>query len=172
MLCTVEYAKSRVSTDKSDDVIKDMLDSIECTIRRCTHNDFIDLRFTYSSASVDGKLDSHSLFTVGDTIEILHSLNDGVYVITEHDSENNTFTLDKVLYTQNSNVIYKVVYPKDIVTCALEMLKYDIKDDKREVKSETLSRKSVTYATTDTFICGYPERMLSKVIRKYGKARF
>ena len=53
--------------------------------------------------------------------------------------------LDKEVFTVDSNMVTKVVYPEDIQVGIINLLKYEVDmRDKVGIKSESLSRHSVT----------------------------
>lgn len=73
-------------------------------------------------------------------------------------------------------------YPSDVKHGVLELLRYDLRDgneigissrSKMGVASESLSRRSVTYQSTndDNFAMGYPKKMLG-FLKPYICARF
>lgn len=75
---------------------------------------------------------------------------------------------------KSTNLITKVEYPADVRAGVLELLKWDIKNrPKTGVKSETLSRYSVTYFDQDANnqVMGYPVALLG-FLKPYIKARF
>ena len=109
---------------------------------------------------------------MGDTVQISQSMvNDGLYKITELGDD--FIRVDQELY-KSTNLITKVEYPADVRAGVLELLKWDIKNrQKTGVKSETLSRYSVTYFDQDANnqVMGYPVTLLG-FLKPYIKARF
>jgi hypothetical protein len=101
-------------------------------------------------------------FRVGDTVQISDSLfNDGLYVIDAvYDSE---IALDKDLMEEAGKMLVtKVQYPDDVVECCINLLEWSIKHSgKVGIKSETLSRHSVTYEDSATLFNGYPVGILN-----------
>lgn len=98
-------------------------------------------------------------------------VNDGLYKITELGDD--FIRVDQELY-KSTNLITKVEYPADVRAGVLELLKWDIKNrPKTGVKSETLSRYSVTYFDQDANnqVMGYPVALLG-FLKPYIKARF
>lgn len=150
------------------------LEGLERLIRAYTNNNF-QLRAVRFWAVSGGNqlLGSSPYLTVGDRVEITDSLvNDGLYTVTAIDSE--TTTLDKPLYTQPKNLVTKVEYPADVQSGVLNLLKWEIENrDKVGIKSETLSRHSVTYYDQDASntVMGYPVSLLG-FLKPYRKARF
>ena len=68
----------------------------------------------------------------------------------------------------------KVVYPEDIKVGIINLLKYEVEmRDKVGIKSETISRHSVTYFDSDANnqVMGYPVSLLG-FLKPYMKARF
>ena len=96
---------------------------------------------------------------------------DGLYTVTEIGDD--FVRVDKELY-KSVNLVTKVEYPADIKNGVLNLIKWDIKNrDKTGIKSETLSRYSVTYfdQDSDNQVMGYPVSLLG-FLRPYMKARF
>ena len=110
---------------------------------------------------------------VNDTVQISQSMvNDGLYTITEIGDD--FIRVNQELYKKSTNLITKVEYPADVRAGVLELLKWDIKNrPKTGVKSETLSRYSVTYFDQDANdqVMGYPVALLG-FLKPYIKARF
>lgn len=150
------------------------LEGLERLIRAYTNNNFQlrAVRF-WAVSSGNQLLGSSPYLAVGDRVEITDSLvNDGLYTVTAMDSE--TTTLDKPLYTQPRNLVTKVVYPADVQSGVLNLLKWELENrDKVGIKSETLSRHSVTYYDQDASntVMGYPVSLLG-FLKPYRKARF
>lgn len=95
----------------------------------------------------------------------------GLYTITEIGED--FIRVNQELY-KSTNLITKVEYPADVRAGVLELLKWDIKNrPKTGVKSETLSRYSVTYFDQDANnqVMGYPVALLG-FLKPYIKARF
>ncbi len=158
---------------KEDD-LKRKLEGLERLIRAYTNNNFQlrAIRF-WAVSSGNQLLGGSPYLTVGDRVEITDSLvNDGLYTVTAIDSE--TATLDKPLYTQPKNLVTKVVYPADVQAGVENLLLWEIENrDKVGIKSETLSRHSVTYYDQDASntVMGYPISLLG-FLKPYRKARF
>lgn len=158
------------------DEIKRKLDALEVLIRKYTNNNFQnrDIRFAASSSGrvLNG---CHPFIEIGDTLQISESkVNDGLYVIEDIDTENETVTVDKDLYMVAHNLVTKIVYPVDVLSGALRLLQWEIENAGRVgVKSETLSRHSITYFDMDknNQVMGYPVSLLG-FLEMYKKARF
>ncbi|MEG1822910.1 MAG: hypothetical protein RR233_08375 [Clostridiales bacterium] len=72
---------------------------------------------------------------------------------------------------QRTNNQFPYGFPVEIVDGAIRLILYDVKmQDKVGIKSESLSRHSVTYDTGE-FVAGYPVNMLD-FMKPYMKARF
>jgi len=74
----------------------------------------------------------------------------------------------------NYNLITKVEYPVDIVQGVINLMKWEVENrEKVGIKSETLSRHSVTYFDQDAnnTVMGYPVALLG-FLQPYMKARF
>ena len=89
MLMTVEELKQYITTNKSDMVLKAMLQALELTIRRYTNNNFQNRGFRVVADIRSGVFMSESLipFEVGDTIMVSESVlqSDCLAVVTEVD---------------------------------------------------------------------------------------
>lgn len=98
----------------------------------------------------------------GDTVEISGSPNKGLYTIMS--TAEGHIKLDKALYDAPDNTVTKVVYPEDVQEGVLNMLQWDFTmRSKIGIKTETLSRHSVTYYDMDAqnSLDGYPKSLLS-----------
>lgn len=172
MICNIQYAKSVVDFgDMTDLQITDMLSSVESIIRRYTNNNFQNRNVRFVASSVSNTLNGVSPFlSVGDTIQISNSaVNDGIYSIKSVDD--GSMVVDGHLYTLPYNLVTKIEYPADVVACALTMVKWQLSmSDKIGIKSETISRHSVTYEDSASFVLGYPKAILT-ALDKHKKAR-
>lgn len=150
------------------------LEGLERLIRAYTNNNFQLRAVRFWAVSEGNTLHGNSPYlAVGDRVEITDSLvNDGLYTITATDGE--TTTLDKTLYIQPRNLVTKVVYPADVQAGVENLLLWEVENrDKVGIKSETLSRHSVTYYDQDASntVMGYPVSLLG-FLKPYRKARF
>lgn len=155
-------------------VVQRKLDALEVLIRNYTNNNFQNRNIRFLASSVGNKINGVSPFLrVGDTIQISESLvNNGLYVIKEIDDV--SITIDKEIFCVPSNLVTKVEYPMDVQDGVLELMKWGQKNkDKTGIKSETLSRHSVTYYDQDenNQAMGYPVSLLG-FLDSYMKARF
>ena len=153
--------------------IENKLAALEVAIRKYTNNNFqnVNIRFT---ASVENGLinGSHNFIQKGDTIQISKSkVNDGVYTVTN--IRDGKIEVGKDLFDAPFNLITKIEYPADIQSGVINLLKWDIQNrEKVGIKSETISRHSVTYYDLDmNHELGYPKSLIS-FLKPYMKARF
>ena len=173
MIMTVEELKQRITTDKPDAVLEDMLAGIENAIRNYTNNNFQHPGFRTVGTIEDGKLYlDAAVFKAGDTIQISESYyNSGVYVVSE--VEGDVISLPDAV-DETDVLVTKVVYPPDVKIGAANMLRWDLENrPKVGVQSETLSRHSVTYYNMDggNTVMGYPKTLFG-FLKPYMKARF
>ncbi len=150
-----------------------MAEAVEQLVRAYTNN-----RFQYRPGRFCAESDGDTLYGVspyiqaGDTVEISEGPNKGLYVVTEVGED--YIRVDGALFTENRNLVTRVVYPKDVKLGVLNLLKWEIENrDKVGVKSESLSRYSVTYYDQDAgnTVMGYPVSLLG-FLKPYRKARF
>ena len=159
---------------QTESVIAEKLDAVELLIRAYTNNNFQNRYVRFTAASLGNRLFGTSDFLkVGDTVQISQSkVNDGLYAITEIGDD--FIRVDKDLYRYSDNLVTKVEYPADIRSGVIDLLKWEVKNrQKVGVKSETLSRYSVSYFDQDANnqAMGYPVALLG-FLKPYIKARF
>jgi hypothetical protein len=173
MIITVEDLKKQVDTGSAgDELITARLESIEAIIRAFTNNPFQVRGIRYAGPSEDMSVyGSPRFFAVGDTVQISASgVNDGLYVVTA--VYDDRLELDKSLFPVESNLVTKVKYPADVVQCAVDLYKWKQNmGEKVGIKSETLSRHSVTYEDSATLYMGYPVGILNGLAPMHRKAR-
>lgn len=172
MIITVDDLKKRVSCGTAtDDLITAKLEAIEAVIRAYTNNNFQmrSVRFAGRSEGFN-VYGSPRFFAVGDTVQISGSgVNDGLYLVDQVADDH--LELDTELMTVPCNLVTKIKYPADVVECAVDLFKWKMTmGDKVGVKSETLSRHSVTYEDSATLYMGYPVGILNG-LNLYRKAR-
>ena len=142
------------------------MDRIEQTIRRYTNNNFQETAYRVTADIVGGLFvaDVSAPFAIGDTVQISESgLNSGLFVIASCDDTNFTVEEENIM-EEDAVLVTKVKYDEDVIDCALNLLEWDIKHrDKIGVKSETLSRHSVTYEDSASMFGGYPKGILCAV---------
>lgn len=164
MIISVEDAKKLIQFGEwNDEKIARKLLAIEQTIRTYTNNNFQNRNIRGEFVTDGVRLSGGVIgFRVGDTVQISDSLfNDGLYVIDAvYDAE---IALDKDLTEETGKMLVtKVQYPEDVVECCLSLLEWSIKhSSKVGIKSETLSRHSVTYEDSATLFNGYPVGILN-----------
>ena len=150
------------------------LDALEVLIRKYTNNNFQNRHIRFSASSLGNRnLGCHPFNRVGDTIQISESeVNDGLYVITEIGDD--FIRLDKDLFAVDHNLVTKIEYPVDVQQGIIKMLQWEIESMNRVgIKSETLSRHSVTYFDQDknNQVMGFPVSLLG-FLEVYKKPRF
>lgn len=176
MILSVKEAKDflpELST-VSDDLLKQKLDAMEVMVRKYTNNNFQNRNIRFLADSVGTILNGSSPFLVeGDTIQVSDSrVNDGLYVLTSVSDD--SVVVDRPLFTVGHNLVTKVEYPADVKLGIINLLKWDVGNrDKVGIKSETISRHSVTYFDLDSSnqVMGYPVSLLG-FLESYKKARF
>lgn len=173
MIISVNDAKKFVDIKGwSDEKVERKLKAIEQTIRKYTNNEFKEFECRTAAAIVGSRFvcDAVVPFKVGDTVQVSQSkFNNGLYVIT---SANDSYiTVAEDVTDEEWMLVTLVHYPEDVVDCALNLLEWDIKNrQKVGIKSETLSRHSVTYEDSASMFNGYPKGILNSVTL-YKKAR-
>lgn len=173
MIISVDELKAVVDCGNlSDTAILARLESIESVIRRYTNNNF-QVRGVRTTGESDG-FHVHcepGLLAIGDTVEIsqTYGINDGLYTVVMVDKDG--IMLDDVLLPCVHNLVTKVKYPSDVVQCAIDLFRWNLNHgNKVGIKSETLSRHSVTYEDSSTLFMGYPTGILNG-LRLYRKVR-
>ena len=155
-------------------LLQKKLDALEILIRKYTNNNFQNRNVRFYADSEGKVLNGVSPFLkVGDTIQVSESgVNDGLYVITAVSAD--SITVDKEMFTVVWNMVTKVEYPIDIQMGIINLMKWEVTNrNKVGIKSETLSRHSVTYYDQDANnqVMGYPVTLLG-FLEPYKKARF
>lgn len=176
MIISVEKAKALIGDFNgwTDEKIEMKLKAIEQTIRAYTNNNFQDRGYRVTADIRDGALVSAVSFpfSVGDTVQISESqLNSNKLCTILKVADNQTFTVGEDIKNEDSVLVTKIVYPADVIDCCVDLLEWEKKyGGKIGVKSETLSRHSVTYEDSTGLFRGYPKGILSAVWH-YRKAR-
>lgn len=167
-----ELRKELGNVSFSDYSLERKMKAIEKAIRSYTNNNFQNRSVRFYAPSKDDKLLAYSPYlSVGDTLQITQSINDGLYQITEI---SDCIKCGDTLYPCDKNLVTKVEYPEDVIEGCVNLLKWDIENrDKVGVQSETISRHSVTYFNQDASntLMGYPVALLG-FLKPYIKARF
>ncbi|MCF2569537.1 hypothetical protein I6E09_10220 [Mediterraneibacter glycyrrhizinilyticus] len=159
---------------QNEKVIAAKLKSVELAVRSYTNNNFQNRYVRFHAESLENRLLGTSDFLrVGDTVQISQSqVNDGLYVIMEMGDD--FIRVDGDLYKYPDNLVTKIEYPADIKAGVLDLMKWEVKNrQKVGIKSETLSRHSVSYYDQDknNQVMGYPVTLLG-FLKPYIKARF
>ncbi len=159
----------------TEDKLLMILDGLEKMIRNKTNNHFHVKTIRFDLEVVNGQLvGSFHHLSVGDTVEVSESQYNQNYLSDITAISDGVITMRKPLQDEDSPItITKVVYPSDIVQGVVNLIDWEIHNrDKVGIKSESLSRHSVTYYDNgDGQMYGYPKSMMD-FIRPYCKARF
>lgn len=177
MIMTVEQLKQYITTDKSDQVLEDMLQALESMIRGYTNNRFHKNPAVRIKADIIGGVfisDSLIPFKVGDTVNVTvgdKAADCGVYTVAEVSSDT-TFTVKESIEDIASAKVSLVEYKADVRMGVAKLIKWDL-EHKVGVQSETISRHSVTYVNMDgdNSIMSYPKPLMG-FLKPYMKARF
>lgn len=174
MIISVEKARELVDfKDWTDAKIERKLRSIEQTIRSYTNNNFQKRTHRKTADIVGGLLvfKGNEFFKVDDTIMISESkYSDGLYTVVE--ASEDYIGIDKEILDEESVLVTKVEYPDDVIDCCINILEWEVNNrSKVGIKSETLSRHSVTYEDSSAMFNGYPSWILGG-LKLYKKARF
>lgn len=160
--------------DLPHDYLDNMLDAMETMVRKFTNNNFQNRNIRFLASSEGAILNGASPFIQeGDTIQVSESgINDGLYVVQT--VENGKIKVDRSLFAHPHNLVTKVIYPTDVKMGVINLLKWEVGNrDKVGIKSETISRHTVTYFDQDSSnqVNGYPVSLLG-FLTPYMKARF
>lgn len=150
------------------------LEAVENLIRAYTNNNFQNRSVRFETKSLGNRLFGTTPFLkVGDTVQISQSnVNDGLYTITE--LLDDSIRVNKELFNVQYNLVTKVEYPADVQEGVINLLLWEVENrQKVGIKSESLSRHSVTYFDLDANnqVMGYPISLLG-FLKPYMKARF
>ena len=174
MIISISKIKEFVDLDGWTDArIEHKLKAIESIIRKYTNNSFKDTEIRRTADIVGGLFSAEALipFDEGDTVQISGTVfNKGLFTIAE--VEDGTFTVEEEVKDERDVLVTKIVYPPDVIDCAINLMEWEIKyRGKVGIKSETLSRHSVTYEDSSQMFNGYPVGILN-ALNIYKKARF
>lgn len=174
MIISVEKLKELIKTDLGDSMLEMKLQALELLIRKYTNNNFQQRSMRFRCPAMATKLYlSTNLLSEGDTVQISESMySNGIFTVIA--VETDFISLDKTLLDESELLVTKVEYPADVVTGAVNMLRWDLENrDKVGIQSETLSRHSVTYFNMDgeNSTIGYPKSLVG-FLQPYMKARF
>ena len=163
MIMTIAELKMHVDCGTATvDQITAKLEAIEAVIRAYTNNNFQQREIRFVGQSEQNKLyGSPRFFAVGDTVQISESgVNDGLYIVSAVNDDH--IELDKPLFDVELNLVTKIKYPADVIQCAVDLYKWKQNmGEKVGIKSETISRHSVTYEDSATLFMGYPVGILN-----------
>lgn len=174
MIISVEKAKDLIGFPDgwSDEKIKMKLLAVEQTIRAYTNNNFQDRDYRRTADIVGGlfMVDALTPFEVGDTVQISETaLNKGLFTVSTVDDS--TFTVEEPAKDEKDVLVTKIVYPADVIDCCINLMEWAVSfAGKVGIKSETLSRHSVTYEDSATMFMGYPAALLG-CLKPYRKVR-
>ena len=176
MIISVDKAKALINfpVTWTDEKIRMKLKAIEQTIRAYTNNNFQDRDCRRTADIVSGLfiVDALTPFNVGDTIQISETaLNKGLFTVAS--ANDSTFTVEEAVKDEEDVLVTAIVYPDDVIDCCVNLMEWEINNrGKVGIKSETLSRHSVTYFDQDSNnqVMGYPVALLG-CLKAYRKAR-
>ena len=174
MILSVEKAKSLITFPGwTDEKIEMKLKAVEQTIRAYTNNNFQNRGIRIQACIRAGVFMSESLipFSVDDTVQVSESrLNKGLFTVSV-ESDDTTFMVSEDTHDEDDVLVTKVEYPADVVNCCVELMEWAVNfAGKVGIKSETLSRHSVTYEDSATMFMGYPAALLG-CLKPYRKCR-
>lgn len=156
------------------DALSAKLRAVENLIRSYTNNNFQNRTMRIEAPVINGMIQGHCpYFRVGDTVQISQSkVNDGLYEITE--ITDTAIKVDDEIYDFPANIVTKVIYPPDVQKGVVDLMIWEKNNrEKVGIKTETLSRHSVTYYDQDSNnqVMGYPVSLLG-FLKPYVKPRF
>lgn len=171
-----DLKKEKEFADIDDTKLKRKLKAIEKSIRSYTNNKFIDPRIRCVGEIKDNTIITKlaEILNVEDNIELTHCLNDGPYTIKSIESNKIMIEEDTKLLDDPKIIVTKIIYPEDVQEGVINLLKWDLGlRNKVGIKSETISRHSITYFDMDknNSLKGYPASLLG-FLDDYIKARF
>ena len=174
MIISVKKAKSMITFPGwTDEKIEMKLKAVEQTIRAYTNNNFQNRGIRIQACIRAGVFMSESLipFSVDDTVQVSESrYNSGLFTVSV-ESDDTTFMVNEDTRDEDDVLVTKVEYPADVVNCCVELMEWAVNfAGKVGIKSETLSRHSVTYEDSATMFMGYPASLLG-CLKPYRKAR-
>lgn len=172
MIISVDDLRKQVDcgTDP-DDLIIVKLNAIESVIRAFTNNNFQQRNMRFAGESDEQWIYGDTqYFKPKDTVQISASgVNDGLYIVTMVDGDR--LAINAPIFPARFNLVTKIKYPPDVKQCAIDLYKWkQTMGGKVGIKSETLSRHSVTYEDGTSLFMGYPIGILNG-LALYKKAR-
>lgn len=173
MIVSVQDAIDYIDKTIPEEIMLRKLKAIEALIRDETNNNFQVSAMRLEAKTSDGIICGSSPYiNTGDTIEINESVNEGIYTVLE--VADGITRVDGKLYPAPRNLITRVDYPESVREGVLNLLKWEFTmREKAGIKSESLSRHSVTYFDMDAVnsLGGYPVSLMG-FLEPYYKARF
>ena len=173
MIIAVEKLREMVKTDIPDGELKARLSALETAIRKHTNNHFIVRGTERDGVIREGRIIlPDSQFAIGDTIEILADrYRNQPFTVTE--TSGDVIAVDGLLRFDGEVRAALVQYPDDVVMGVVNLMKWDISNrEKMGVKSESISRWSVTYYDLESSsLLGYPASLLG-FAKSHMRARF
>lgn len=158
MIVGIQDVLEQLGEKIPEKVVRRKISAVEQLIRDETNNNFQNRKMRAFMSSEGGVLKGSSqYFRVGDTVEINRSINEGIFNVEE--TGDGFIRLDKELFATRNNMVTRVVYPDSVKEGVLNMLDWEFRmRSKTGIKSESLSRHSVTYFDMDASnsLDGYP----------------
>lgn len=156
------------------DALSAKLKAVENLIRSYTNNNFQNRTMRIEAPVINGMIQGRCpYFRVGDTVQISQSkVNDGLFEIIE--ITDTAIKVDGEIYDFPTNIVTKVIYPPDVQKGVVDLMIWEKNNrEKVGIKTETLSRHSVTYYDQDSNnqVMGYPVSLLG-FLKPYVKPRF
>ena len=162
--------------NENEQSLIDKILAIESAIRGYTNNNFQDTRVRFTVDIKNNKCSpSSNYIKAGDTITISQSINEGFYnvecVTDEH------IAISEELIDSPVNLLTKVKYPHDVISVAMDLLKWTIEYSNKQamgITEESISRYTVKYANTnseETNVNGFPISIMNR-LKPYMKAKF
>lgn len=179
MIMTIEEVKTllRIEDNSFDSFINMKLEILEEAITNYTNNYFVNTNTVIHDclSFVDNKIISKNYkftdyyYMINSNVRVTGSImNDGVYKITGISEKE--LILDKTFITENNDLLKTIAivqYPKVLKEIVAEMIDYDLNNNKN-IKSETISRHSITYKDLNSL---YPAEIVGK-LSKFSRATF
>lgn len=165
----------RLSDTTYDTLIDTLIPIIQDDIMTFLKNKFIvrDIEIWRSSISFSGNSISDSSsgfssagFVAGDIVVQDSKLNNGFYTVTNVTA--GTLTVSETLTTESADNVIKInqiKYPKGLALIFANMIGFTM-NNKHGVKSESISRYSVSYANdVQSLINGYPDTVTRPLLK-------
>lgn len=175
MIVSIDDLRTQVNTGTAtDETITAWLDAIEAIIRSYTNNNFQN-----RSIRITGLWDGTKIlcdeqpFAIGDTVQIANAPHVNANLCSVVGIGEDYVELDCSSFYPHpvKTMVTKIEYPADVRQCAIDLYKWKTQmGDKVGIKSESISRHSVTYEDSGTLYMGYPVGIL-KGLMLYKKAR-